>query len=93
MSNVTLMTDMFNRASAFNQNIGAWNVEKVTNMSGMFSLNGGFNNSGSSDINNWRPISCSNFSGMFFIATAFNQPIGNWPLSASNINMHGNMFR
>jgi surface protein len=86
------MASMFNNADAFNQNIGAWNVEKVTNMSGMFSLNGGFNNSGSSDINNWRPISCSNFSGMFFIATAFNQPIGNWPLSASNIDM-GNMFR
>jgi surface protein len=92
VSNVTLMNYMFQNASAFNQNIGAWNVEKVTNMSGMFSSNGGFNNSGSSDINNWRPISCSNFSGMFFIATAFNQPIGNWPLSASNINM-SDMFR
>jgi trimeric autotransporter adhesin len=92
-SNIAVtMSSMFNNADAFNQNIGAWNVEKVTNMSGMFSLNGGFNNSGSSDINNWRPISCSNFSGMFFIATAFNQPIGNWPLSASNINM-SSMFR
>jgi len=78
---------MFNNADAFNQNIGAWNVEKVTNMSNMFISNGGFNNSGSSDINNWRPISCSNFSGMFESAAAFNQPIGNWPLSASNINM------
>ena len=81
------MTGMFNNADAFNQNIGAWNVEKVTNMSSMFQSNGGFNNSGSADINNWRPISCSNFSSMFQSATAFNQPIGNWPLSASNINM------
>jgi surface protein len=81
------MSGMFNNADAFNQNIGAWNVEKVTNMSNMFISNGGFNNSGSSDINNWRPISCSNFSGMFESAAAFNQPIGNWPLSASNINM------
>jgi surface protein len=81
------MSGMFNSANAFNQNIGTWNVEKVTNMSSMFISNGGFNNSGSSDINNWRPISCSNFSSMFESATAFNQPIGNWPLSASNINM------
>jgi surface protein len=84
------MSNMF-RSSNFNQNIGAWNVEKVTNMSSMFRDNGGFNNSGSSDINNWRPISCSNFSSMFQSATAFNQPIGNWPLSASGISM-ANMF-
>jgi surface protein len=89
--NVT-MANMFNNADAFNQNIGAWNVEKVTNMSGMFSANGGFNNSGSSDINNWRPISCSNFVSMFQSATAFNQPIGNWPISASNINMNFMFF-
>ena len=84
--NIT-MSGMFNNADAFNQNIGAWNVEKVTNMGNMFLNNSGFNNSGSADINNWRPISCSNFSRMFQSATAFNQPIGNWPLSASNINM------
>ncbi len=82
------MSSMFRSPTSFNQNIGAWNVEKVTNMSSMFNGNGGFNNSGSSDINNWRPISCSNFTSMFEGATAFNQPIGNWPLSASNIQMN-----
>jgi surface protein len=80
------MSNMFNNADAFNQNIGAWNVEKVTSMANMFINNGGFNNSGSSDINNWRPISCSNFNRMFSGATAFNQPIRNWPLSASTNN-------
>jgi surface protein len=83
--NVT-MSNMF-RSTPFNQNIGAWDVSRVTNIGGMFQGNGAFNNSGSSDINNWRPISCSSFSSMFHTATAFNQPIGNWPLSASNINM------
>jgi surface protein len=73
-------------STKFNQNIGAWNVEKVTNMSSMFLNNSGFNNSGSSDINNWRPISCSNFTRMFDSSPAFNQPIGNWPLSASTNN-------
>jgi surface protein len=86
------MSNMFNNADAFNQNIGAWNVEKVTNMTSMFQNNGGFNNSGSSDINNWRPISCSNFTSMFQSATAFNQPIGNWPISASGVNM-SSMFQ
>jgi surface protein len=87
--NVTNMGSMFAYAGQFNQNIGAWNVEKVTSMGSMFLFAGAFNNSGSSDINNWRPISCSNFSSMFQSATTFNQPIGNWPLSASNINMAG----
>jgi surface protein len=86
-SSTVTMANMFDNADAFNQNIGAWNVEKVTNMSGMFVNTALFNNSGSSDINNWRPISCSNFNGTFAITNNFNQPIGNWPLSASNINM------
>ena len=81
------MTEMFYQNSAFNQNLGSWNVEKVTNMSSMFLGATLFNNSGSNSINNWRPVSCSNFSNMFQSATAFNQPISNWPLSASNINM------
>ena len=85
------MTSMFQGNTRFNQPIGSWNVEKVTDMSSMFQSAGTFNNSGSSDINNWRPISCSNFSSMFYNATAFNQPVGNWPLSASSINM-SNMF-
>jgi surface protein len=79
------MSAMF-RSSGFNQNIGSWDVSKVINMSSMF-LGSSFNNSGSSDINNWRPISCSNFNSMFEGAASFNQPIGNWPLSASNIDM------
>jgi surface protein len=86
VSSVTNMYRMFYSADSFNQNIGAWNVEKVNNMSGMFAYTP-FNNSGSADINNWRPISCSNFNSMFYGAQAFNQPIENWPLSASNIDM------
>jgi surface protein len=86
-----IMNSMFRNADAFNQNLSSWDVSKVTNMGGMFQDNGAFNNSGSADINNWRPISCSNFSSMFYNASTFNQPIGNWPISASNIGM-GYMF-
>jgi surface protein len=86
------MNSMFRNADAFNQNLSSWDVSRVTNMGGMFQDNGAFNNSGSADINNWRPISCSNFSSMFQSATTFNQPIGNWPLSASSIIMNS-MFQ
>jgi surface protein len=89
VSNVTSMYYMFYGNTVFNQNIGAWDVSKVTNMNQMFYSATNFNNSGSNTINNWRPISCSNFSSMFNGATAFNQPIGNWPISASSINMTG----
>ena len=34
---------MFNRATAFNQNIGGWNMSNVTNMAGMFTNTSGFN--------------------------------------------------
>ena len=85
-SNVTDMQELFYYAVSFNQNIGSWNVSKVTTMSSAFLITA-FNNSGSNTINNWRPISCSNFNSMFYNAYAFNQPIGNWPLSASSVSI------
>jgi trimeric autotransporter adhesin len=86
------MSNMFRNADAFNQNIGAWNVEKVTNMSSMFNGNRDFNNSGSSDINNWTPVSCSDFISMFAGATAFNQPIENWTLPTDRTFTMTSMF-
>jgi surface protein len=85
------MSGMFSSATSFNQNIGAWDVSKVTTMVSMFQSNTAFNNSGSSDINNWRPVSCSNFTSMFESAGAFNQPIGGWEIGTGrqvpDINM------
>jgi surface protein len=83
--NVTRMSNTFLYATSFNQNIGSWNISKVTEAARMFDFSL-FNNGGSPSINNWRPISCSDFTSMF-ANCPFNQPIGNWPISASNINM------
>ena len=76
-SNVTNMSKMFCRATAFNQNINGWNVSKVTNMAEMFSSALSFNQ----PIGDWNTSSVTNINNMFRSAKAFNQPIGNWDVS------------
>jgi hypothetical protein len=92
VSAVTIMAGMFYQATSFNQSIGSWDTSAVTSMLSMFFGATAFNNGGSSDINNWRPISCSFFGSMFY-NSPFNQPIGNWTIGtgsqipATGINM------
>jgi surface protein len=57
VSNATGMGTMFFSASAFNQDIGGWDVRKVTSMSSMFQIPSAFNQ----NIGSWRPVSCTNF--------------------------------
>jgi surface protein len=76
---------MFNSASIFNQNIGSWNVSKVTNMQLMFSSSIAFNNGGIDTIKNWSAPLCTTFRNMFNNATNFNQPLNNL-VDTSNIN-------
>jgi surface protein len=78
---------MFENATTFNQNIGAWNVSNVTNMSSMFSHAISFNQ----PIGAWNVSNVTNMGGMFDQANIFNQPIGSW--NVSNVIAMGYMFR
>jgi surface protein len=61
-------------------------------MERMFQTNTAFNNSGSSDINNWNVSRVTNFLAMFDAASSFNQPLGNWTFTTTgsvSISMNG----
>ena len=92
------MSNMFDGASVFNQDISSWNVSRVTNMGSMFHNTFAFNN-GSTTNDGGKPLTwtagtgtslVTNMSGMFNIAAAFNQDISSWNVS-SVTNMY-NMF-
>ena len=76
-SSVTDMSYMFNRADAFNQDIGSWDVSSVTSMQYMFSNAWVFNQ----DIGSWDVSSVTSMSYMFNFATAFNQDLKGWCVS------------
>ena len=77
-SDITDMSQMFNGAVAFNQDIGGWDVSNVTDMFSMFRDADAFNQ----DIGNWDVSNVTNMDTMFRGATAFNQDIGNWDVSS-----------
>ena len=61
LSNVTTMNQMFQQATAFNQNIGSWNTSAVTNMGSMFQQATAFNQ----NIGTWNTSAVTNMSAMF----------------------------
>ena len=85
-SNIADMSNMFQGASSFNQEIGNWNTSNVTNMSDMFSGASCFNQ----EIGNWNTSNVTKMCGMFYGARAFNQEIGNW--NTSNVTNMESMF-
>ena len=71
---VTNMSGMFQGATAFNQDIGGWDVSNVTNMSGLFSNTKAFNQ----PIGSWDVSTVTNMSAMFNNAEVFNQDLTKW---------------
>ena len=77
---MSIVTDFSNADTVqnFNQDISDWNVENVTNMSGMFEGASSFNQ----DLSGWTTSQVTNMSRMFKGASAFNQDIGGWSVSS-----------
>jgi len=98
-SNVADMTQMFYNQPYFDQEIGTWDVGKVTNMNYMLGSNffsaavipGIFNNSGSDSIKNWNTTNVISMNSLFSYQKNFNQPIGSW--DTSKVTNIGQMFR
>ena len=77
------MHDMFYGAAVFNQDVGLWNTEKVTNMNNMFFSAVAFDQ----NIGNWNTTRVTTMDSMFNGAAAFNQDISSWVVSAvANFN-------
>ena len=70
------MANMFAQ-TPFNQNIGAWDVSRVTYMGGMFKSNGAFNQ----NINGWDVSMTKTMTYIFYRATAFTQDLSMWDLA------------
>lgn len=68
--------EMFNRAFIFNQNIGTFDMSKVSSMFYMFYFTP-FNNDGSDTIKNWNAPLCTTYQNMFDSCFRFNQPLDN----------------
>ena len=74
VSNVNVMSRLFEQCYLFNQNISNWNVANVTNMRALFISATSFNQ----NITNWNVSSVTIMGEMFFNATSFNQNISAW---------------
>lgn len=77
-ANVTNMSGMFYKASAFNWPIGNWDTSNVRDMSYMFTGASVFNQ----PIGNWNTANVKDMSFMFYKSTAFDQPIDTWNITS-----------
>jgi surface protein len=76
-SNVTNLSNMFNSASNFNQDISNWDVSKVTDMSYMFAGAKAFDQ----NIGGWDVSNVLDMKFMFVNAQNFDQNISDWNVS------------
>ena len=91
-SNITNTRTMFKNADAFNQDIGSWDVSSFYNCNAMFRDNGGFQNGGNDNINNWTFRSTGNvIMKAMFRNSNFNRNIGSW--NTGQVTTMRDMFR
>ncbi|QEC70398.1 BspA family leucine-rich repeat surface protein [Arachidicoccus ginsenosidivorans] len=74
---VTDMSNLFNGATAFNQNINNWDLSQVTTLNSSFKGCKSFNQ----PLDKWDVSAVTNMSNLFNGATEFNQPLGSWDVS------------
>lgn len=74
---VKIIDGMLEHATAFNQNISAWNTINVTSMYGLFYGATLFNQ----PLNSWNVSNVTNMGAVFVLAVAFNQPLSSWNTS------------
>ena len=86
LSQVNSMFYMFEGATAFNDDIGDWDVSQVINMSGVFKGANSFNG----DISGWVVSNVTSMDHMFNGALSFNTDISNW--TPSNVTVATQMF-
>jgi surface protein len=76
------MEEMFQGATAFNQNLSSWNTSAVENMREMFSGAIQFNGA----VGAWDTQNVASFYAIFQGASSFNQPLTSWNISlATNV--------
>ncbi|MDD4060401.1 MAG: BspA family leucine-rich repeat surface protein, partial [Kiritimatiellae bacterium] len=76
VGSVTSMGTMF-RSTAFNRDIGGWDVGNVTSMANMFEQNAVFNQ----DISRWNVGKVTDMRSMFLGNAVFDQDISRWNVS------------
>tara|TARA_Y100000741_G_scaffold93444_1_gene69355 strand:- start:18 stop:1214 length:1197 start_codon:yes stop_codon:yes gene_type:complete len=76
-----------NFAGELNEDISAWDVSNITDMSYAFTNDKKFNQ----DISNWDVSNVTNMRAMFYATDKFDQDISSWDVS--NVNQMGSMFR
>jgi surface protein len=86
VSNIVIMTNMFDTASNFNDDISAWNTSQVTDMGGLFANATAFNQ----PLNSWNTSQVTSMAFMFSNASAFNQSLNSW--NTSSVLTMENMF-
>jgi surface protein len=91
--NTSLVTT-FQGQKLFDQEIGTWDVSKVTSLNGLFNMSstnrGIFNNGGSASIGNWNTGLVTNMAQVFSNQLLFNQNIGSW--NTANVTTFEFMF-